>query len=199
MTMTTTSAKTTKKKSDTSSIATLPANAFQYEILEVVSKQRSNSKKVEVLQQYRNEGLVAILIWNFDDSLISLLPEGPVPYSDLKDQGVFSGNLNDVIDKRVKNEDVRKVSFNGVDEDIRSQHTSIRSEYTKFYNFLKGGNDQLSSIRRETMFIQILQGLHPKEAEIMCLVKDKKLGDKYKITKEIVSQAYPDISWGNRA
>ena len=199
MTMTTTPTKTTKKKSDTSSIIQLPPNAFQYEILDLVSKQRSNSKKVELLQQYRNDGLVAILIWNFDDSLVSLLPEGPVPYSDLKDQGVFSGNLNDVIDKRVQNEDIRKVSFNGVEEDIRSQHTSIRSEYTKFYNFLKGGNDQLSSIRRETMFIQILQGLHPREAEILCLVKDKKLSDKYKITKEIVSESYPDISWGGRA
>lgn len=199
MTMTTTAPKKTKKKTETSSAIDLPPNPFQYEILELISKQRSNSKKVEYLQQYRNDGLVAILIWNFDESVISLLPEGPVPYSDLKDQGVFSGNLNDVIDKRVENNDVRKVSFNGVDEDIRSQHTSIRTEYTKFYNFLKGGNIQLSSIRRETMFIQILQGLHPKEAEILCLVKDKKLGEKYKITKEIVSEAYPDITWGGRS
>jgi hypothetical protein len=197
--MTTTTPKKRTKKTETSSDITLPNNPFQYEILELVSKQRSNSKKIEYLQQYRNDGLVSILIWNFDESIISLLPEGPVPYSDLKDQGVFSGNLNDVIDKRVQNNDIRKVSFNGVEDDIRTQHTSIRSEYTKFYNFLKGGNNQLSSIRRETMFIQILQGLHPKEAEILCLVKDKKLGEKYKITKEIVSEAYPDITWGGRS
>ena len=74
-----------------------------------------------------------------------------------------------------------------------------RKEYDKFYNFIRGGNDSLSSIRRETMFINILQGLHPLEAEIVCLVKDKKLETKYKITKEIVSQAYPDIKWGGRA
>jgi hypothetical protein len=197
--MTTTTPRKRTKKTETSSDITLPNNPFQYEILELVSKQRSNSKKIEYLQQYRNDGLVSILIWNFDESIISLLPEGPVPYSDLKDQGVFSGNLNDVIDKRVQNNDIRKVSFNGVEDDIRTQHTSIRSEYTKFYNFLKGGNNQLSSIRRETMFIQILQGLHPKEAEILCLVKDKKLGEKYKITKEIVSEAYPDITWGGRS
>jgi hypothetical protein len=48
------------------------------------------------------------------------------------------------------------------------------------------------------MFINILQGLHPLEAEIVCLCKDKKLQTKYKITKEIVSQAYPDIRWGGR-
>jgi len=199
MTMTTTTKTTTKKTEASTSVETLPTNPFQHEILDLVSKQRSNSKKVEYLKQYRNDGLVAIFIWNFDDTIISALPEGPVPYSDLKDQGVFSGNLNDVIDKRNNNEDIRKVSFNGTEEDIKRGHTSIRKEYVKFYNFLKGGNDQLSSIRRETMFIQILQGLHPREAEILCLVKDKKLTDKYKITKDIVSEAYPDITWGRRS
>jgi hypothetical protein len=77
--------------------------------------------------------------------------------------------------------------------------SSIRKEYSKFYNFIKGGNNELSSIRRETMFINVLQGLHPLEAEILCLVKDKKLETKYKITKEIVSQAYPEIIWGGRS
>jgi len=57
----------------------------------------------------------------------------------------------------------------------------------------------LSNIRRETMFINILQGLHPLDAEIVCLIKDKKLESKYNITKEIVSQAYPDIKWGGRS
>ena len=47
------------------------------------------------------------------------------------------------------------------------------------------------------MFINILTGLHPLEAEILCLVKDKKLSDSYKITKEIVAEAYPDIQWGD--
>ena len=70
---------------------------------------------------------------------------------------------------------------------------------SKFYNFVKGGNDGLSSLRRETMFINVLQGLHPLEAEILCLVKDKKLETKYKISKENVSQAFPDIIWGGRS
>jgi hypothetical protein len=49
------------------------------------------------------------------------------------------------------------------------------------------------------MFINLLQGLHPLEAEILCLVKDKKLETKYKITKEIACQAYPNIQWGGRS
>jgi hypothetical protein len=64
---------------------------------------------------------------------------------------------------------------------------------------LKGGNPALSGLRRETMFIQMLEGLHPKEAEVMVLVKDKRLQEKYKITQAIVAEAYPDISWGGRS
>ena len=57
----------------------------------------------------------------------------------------------------------------------------------------------MNNIRRETMFINILEGLHPLEAEIVSLCKDKRLGEVYKVTKEIVAEAYPDIKWGNRS
>jgi hypothetical protein len=49
------------------------------------------------------------------------------------------------------------------------------------------------------MFIQMLEGLHPEEAEILCLCKDKRLEDKYKITYDVVKQAFPDIQWGGRS
>jgi hypothetical protein len=49
------------------------------------------------------------------------------------------------------------------------------------------------------MFINILEGLHPKEAELLILVKDGKLSDKYKITLDNVKEAYPDITWGGRS
>ena len=49
------------------------------------------------------------------------------------------------------------------------------------------------------MFIQILEGLHPDEADILCLVKDKNLDTKYKISKTVVEKAFPDIKWGDRS
>ena len=78
-------------------------------------------------------------------------------------------------------------------------HTTIRREWKHFYHFVKGGNDAMNNIRRETMFINILEGLHPLEAEIICLVKDKNLETKYKITRDVAEAAYPDITWGNRS
>jgi hypothetical protein len=189
--MTTTT--TTKKKT-----IKLQPNAFQFEILELASKQRSSAKKVEVLKEYENPGLKSLFIWNFDDSIISLLPEGEVPYSSLKEQTALSGGFSDKLDAELNGIE-NKISYNGVEEKMNTQHTSIRNEYKLFYNFIKGGNDSLSSIRRETMFINILEGLHPKEAELLVLVKDKKLQEKYRITFSNVKDAYPDIQWGGRS
>jgi hypothetical protein len=185
-----------KPKTTSSVSIDLPANPFAFEVLNLVSKQRTNIKKVEVLQKYNDPSLRAIFIWNFDESLTSSLPEGIVPYSSVGEQGSFSGTLSEKIDDAVgKMSEIGSNSLGSQDQGF----SSIRKEYSKFYNFIKGGNDGLSSLRRETMFINILQGLHPLEAEILCLVKDKKLETKYKITKEIVSQAYPEIVWGGRS
>ena len=204
--MTTTKTSETKK-SRTTSISSrpvkkiiqetedLPSNPFAFEVLSLVSKQRSNVKKIELLKKYEDPSLKAIFIWNFDESIISLLPEGEVPYASTKEQNSFSGTLSSKINNAVNVMGELESNSLGSQDQGRS---SIRKEYKMFYNFIRGGNDSLSSLRRETMFINILEGLHPLEAEIVCLIKDKKLETKYKITKEIVSQAYPDIKWGNR-
>ena len=145
----------------------LPANPFLHEILTLVSKQRSKAKKIEVLKEYECDALKSVLIWNFDHTAISVMPEGEVPYK--------------------KNE-----------APLGTDHTSLRKEWRNLYHFVKGGNDSLSSLRRESMFIQLLEGLHPDEAEIICLVKDGNLESKYKLKKEIVKEAYTDIKWGDR-
>lgn len=194
----TTTKKTVTKKTTPVVSENLPSNPFVFEILDLVSKQRTNSKKVELLRKYGDDSIKAIFIWNFDESVKSMLPEGAVPYSGYKNQTVYSGSITDKI-----TEEVRKMhesgSFSlGNAADADKGHTTIRREWKNFYHFLKGGNDSLNSLRRESMFIAILEGLHPLEAEILCLVKDKKLQDRYKITKEIVAEAYPDIVWGNR-
>ena len=180
-------------------IVDLPPNPFTFEVLSLASKQRSNARKVEVLKKYEHESIKAIFIWNYDDSVISLLPEGEVPYSSLKDEQNTSGTLTTKIDQSVGTMQYNDTTSMGNATDLTKGRTTLRREWTKLYNFIRGGNDSLSGLRRETMFIQILEGLHPLDAEILCLMKDKKLYDKYKITKENVSEAYPDIVWGNRS
>jgi hypothetical protein len=172
----------------------LPANPLIFEVLNLVVKQKTNEKKVEVLKRYEDPSLKAIFIWNFDESIVSLLPEGDVPF--FGDNVLKTSTITERIGDAVS-------SMKGGSSDslgtIDEKHSTLRREYKKFYNFIKGGNDSLNSVRRETIFINLLEGVHPLEAEILCLVKDKKLQTKYKITKEIVSEAYPDIQWGGRS
>ena len=158
MTASTTKTTTRRKK------ATLPPNPFLNEILDYVESQKTKAKKVQALQEYRDDSLTAILIWNFDDRVQSAIPDGVVPYKE-----------NEV--------------------PVGTDHTSLRREWKNLFHFIKGGNDELSSLRRETMFIQMLEGLHPEEAKIICLVKDKNLTQKYKLTRDLVAEAFPDIVW----
>ena len=194
MTTKTTAKKTTTKKAP-APIPDLPANPFIFEVLQVICKQRSKAKKIEALRKFDHPALRAVLIWNFDTSLVSMLPEGDVPYASTGEQTAFSGQLSDKIEDAVsKMNEIGSQSLGSQDQG----RTSIRKEFKIFYNFLKGGNDGLSKMRRETMFINLLQGLHPLEAEILCLCKDKKLATKYKLTQAIIAEAYPNIIWGNR-
>tara|TARA_A100001391_G_scaffold199693_1_gene183146 strand:- start:3467 stop:3952 length:486 start_codon:yes stop_codon:yes gene_type:complete len=145
----------------------LPSNPLLSEVLTKVSKQRTKAKKIQVLKENESLHLKAILIWNFDDTVVSVLPEGEVPYN--------------------KNE-----------APAGTEHTYLAHEWKVLYNFVKGGNDFLRPVKREQLFLQLLEGLHPDEADIVCLVKDKNLTEKYKLSRPVVEEAFPDIEWGNR-
>ena len=147
--------------------ARLPSNPLLSEVLAKVSKQRSKAKKIQVLKENESLHLKSVLIWQFDDTVVSILPEGEVPFD--------------------KNE-----------APAGTEHTYLAHEHKVLYNFIKGGNDFLKPVKREQLFLQLLEGLHADEAEVICLMKDKKLTDKYKLTKSVVSEAFPDIEWGGR-
>ncbi len=189
--------KTTVKKKPVP-LPELAPNPFAFEVLDLASKQRAKSKKIEVLRKYDDPSIRTLFIWNYDDSVVTVLPPGEVPYSSLKDEQNTSGTLTTNINQQASNMAFNNTMSMGNAMDMTRDRTTIRKEYTKFFNFIKGGNDRLNGLRRETMFINILEGLHPLEAEIVCLVKDKNLQSKYKITLPQVKEAYPDIRWGGR-
>lgn len=188
---------TATKKTTTTKIVELPAHPFAFEVFDLVSKQRSAAKKAEVLQKYNHPSIRALLIWNFDESIVSMLPPGEVPYGDPTEQTVYKGgSLSSKISSEVRDM-YEKGSVSVADE--KQGRTTIEREYQNFYHFIKGGNDGLKALRRESMFINMLTGMHPLEAEILVLVKDKKLSDKYKITQAVVAKAFPQIKWGGRS
>ena len=197
MTKTTTKTRTPRKKSTPKPMEELPLKPFAFEVLDLVSRQRSKANKVKVLRKYEDYSLKTIFIWNFDETVISVLPPGEVPYVGYDENVTYSGTLSTKLTEEVRSMHDKGNFSLGVSD--QQGHTTIRREAKNFYHFCKGGNDEMNMIRRETMFINILQGLHPLEAEIVCLCKDKRLGEVYKITKDIVAEAYPDIRWGNRS
>ena len=80
-----------------------------------------------------------------------------------------------------------------------TEHQQLSTEYKRLYHFVKGGNDALKPLRRESMFIQLLEGLHADEAALLCKVKDRRLEEDYKINLDMIKEAYPDIKWGWRS
>ena len=123
---------------------------------------------MKVLQQNNSQALRSLFIWNYDDSVVSAIPDGEVPYRPNP-------------------------------APMGTEHTLLEKEARKFYYFVKGGADNLPSMKKENMFIQMLEGLHEDEAKVLCLVKDKQLGKRYRITKAVVETAFPTIVWGNRS
>jgi len=145
----------------------LPNNPLISEVLQKVSNAKTKEEKIKILRENETPALKKLLIWNFDSSLKSSLPEGQVPYT-------------------------------ANDAPVGTDHTRLVHEHRIFYNFIEGGNYDLSQSRKEMMFIQLLEGLHESEAEVLCLVKDKELGKKYRVTQNVVKEAFPSIEWGNR-
>src|SRR5210317_1941765 len=72
-----------------------------------------------------------------------------------------------------------------------TEHTLLRNETRKLYLFIEGGDNTISKTRKETLFIQMLEGLHQSEAEVLINVKDKKLNKVYKgLTAEMVKESF---------
>ena len=139
------------------------------EILRKVSNAKTKKEKVDLLRKHNSNALRQLLIINFDESIESVMPEGDVPYTPN-------------------------------DAPIGTDHSRLEQEYRGLYRFFKGGDNRLNTLKRESMFVQLLEGLHQDEAELVVLAKDGKMNDKYKrVTKAMVSEAFPQIEWGGRS
>ena len=146
-------------------MAKLPDNPLVSELFKAVHGKKDKKGKADLLAQHKRDDVKALLIWNFDKQIRSAIPEGEVPYK--------------------KNE--APINSGG--------HTRLVHEWRTLYNYVRGGNDKISQMKRETMFIQLLEGLHESEAELLMLVKDKNLQSKYRITRALVEEVFDEIVW----
>lgn len=135
-----------------------------HEILEKVAEAPTRKEKSDLLIKHNTLALRDILKGAFDDNIVFLLPTGAPPYQ-------------------------------ADDAPHGYTRTSLYNQTKKFRYFVKGGpGEQIASPRRERMFVEILEGVHPKEAELCILMKDKKLNGVYKgVTKKLVQDTWPKL------
>ena len=70
--------------------------------------------------------------------------------------------------------------------------TNLYTEMRRMYLFIKGGNDNLKPLKRETLFMQMLEYIHPDDAKYVVAMKDKQMlfpG----ITQELVEKTFPGL------
>jgi hypothetical protein len=83
------------------------------------------------------------------------------------------------------------VPFKPNEAPIGTEHNVLRRECRKLYRFIKGGDPQLPRAKKENLFIQMLEGLHISEAELIVAAKDKKLHQIYKgLSAAVVKEAF---------
>ena len=83
------------------------------------------------------------------------------------------------------------VPYTANDAPVGTEHTLLSMEAKRLYLFTKGGDNTLTDTKRQTLFIQMLEGLSAEEAEFLVAVVNKKVNNKYKgFTANLVKEAF---------
>lgn len=131
------------------------------EILKAVSKAKTHQEKVAILRQNASEPLEQVLQYNFHPDIKFSLPEGDAPYK--KEADLPEG----------------------------MSHSNLYKEGRRLYLFLEGHAPNLKPFKKETLFIELLEGIHWTEADLLVAVKDKNLESLYPgVTYECARDAF---------
>lgn len=137
---------------------------YIHEILHAVSNAETQEAKLALLKQHNSLALRDVLRSAFDDTIVFTLPKGLPKYRS-------------------------SLSTQGISP------ADLTRETHRFSYFVKGGKgDRLTQLKRESIFLMLLEGIHPEDAEVVCLCKEKNLSSKFPgITKELVKAAWPKL------
>ena len=138
-----------------------PVSTLMSEIATKVNNAKDKPRKLKVLKDHDSVPLRQILKGAFDPKIEWLLPKGD------------------------------DIPYNKNDAPIGTEHTLLSQEAKRLYLFTKGGDNTLSQNKRETLFIQMLEGLTGEEADFLITVVNKKVNNKYKgFTANLVKEAF---------
>lgn len=149
------------------------------EVLQRVSNAKVKDEKIAVLKEYETEALKKLLLCNFSKSISFVFPLGQTPYNEV-DMPIGVNHQLFMTEHRLLDLFIAK-DINGV----------------TYYGCSNTPQPRIQQLKKESMWIQLLENLHKDEAEVLDLVKDKKLTSRYKITKQIVIEAFPQLGLQN--
>ena len=139
------------------------------EIFSIANGLSSDEERVNYLRQNATKAVRALLIYNFSDTKF-LLPEGR---PELRTEEDFNPQRGFV---------------EGVDDGA-----TLNYEMRKMYLFIEGGHPNLTNLKREALWHELVNSLHPSEADDLWHMKDKKLQEKYKkITHLVAYNSFPE-------
>ena len=133
-------------------------------MFKAVEEAKTKAEKLKVLKENSSAVLKQILGLTYDPRVEWLLPTGEPPYTPLP---------------------------NDADAEITMQNAS-----RQFYLFVKGNTDtqrNLKQVRREQLFIQLLESVNPAEVKILIGMKERKLPYKG-VTRKLVAEAFPNLA-----
>jgi len=131
------------------------------EIATKVNNAKDKPRKLKVLKDHDSVALRQVLKGAFDPNIEWLLPKGD------------------------------DVPYTKNEAPIGTDHTLLSQEAKRLYLFTKGGDNTISNTKRETLFIQMLEGLSADEADFLVTVVNKKVNNKYKgFTANLVKEAF---------
>ena len=135
-----------------------------FEIFDLVQAAKTKEEQVKILQENNCLAIRDVLRAAFDDTIVFTVPSGMPDYQD-------------------------SLSKEGI-----SPTSLMRCTRDFTYFVARGKGDQLKQTKRETLFLRMLEGIHPKDAKIVVAMKDKKLAEIYPaITKDLVKTVWPKL------
>jgi len=134
------------------------------DILEVASKAKTKDERAEILKANESFALKSVLQLAFHPGIVAALPEGSPP-------------------------------FKRVDPHQNDYHRGfLYAESRKLGYLVEQPGQNMNRMKRENIFITILESLPGPEADMLIAAKDKKIHKLYKgITADVVRKAFPDI------
>ncbi len=131
------------------------------EVLRNTSKLKTKKERMAYLKEHDTPALRDIIRINYDDDVVSLLPEGTPPYK--KDDAPDGHNF-----------------------------ATLHKRHREFVYFFKGPYTKMNQMKRESMFINLLEGIHGDDAEMLIKAKDKSFNYKG-ITKLLCREVWPNL------